>query len=274
MDEQSALVMLSARDIYTDQLVRIMIPPVVKYFQTLWSEARQKKRAFQLLLQQVPALNRSQLEGHTNQILLKHPFLGDIVAAVFLAVVKIMSHVRLPGSKSNVRVAVPANTVFVHAVLTCAAKDMFEMVLEGKTIFDARPTVVNSVQKQIVKNAVKQAIQSLIPYKELLDAYIADEVDAENTVSPEPFPGTVHASPHLSRLGEPIRQPPPSEHEEEPAEPEHEPKHEDGSSEHDSHKKNWLDEGSEHGGSETRQIELKGEHSMNPDAEGAGELED
>lgn len=48
--------------------------------------------------------------------------------------------------------------------------------------------------------SVRRAVQQLLPLKELLDAYISDEVDDNGTVSPEPMSGATAAPPPESLL--------------------------------------------------------------------------
>ena len=196
-----------ARDMYQEKLVEIMTPHMLRTFQNMWTDARCKARPFQQTLQQVRLWNAEKIQQQTNTILLATPYLDNVIAAVFLSVVKVLSHVRLPNSRTDIRVRVPGKTVFVHTAFTNAAREFYELLAEGHRVFGQGRS---QVQKEVARGAVRRAVQQLLPLKELLDAYISDEVDDNGMVSPEPMLGATTALPPESLLPRSIVEEPPA----------------------------------------------------------------
>lgn len=188
--------LVEAKNFYQENLIDEMTPHVIRVFGNMWRAAerdkRQVVRTFQAALMQVPKWNAQQIEDKTNEVLLKSPLLQNKLSAVFLSIVKVLSQVRLPGSRTDIRVPVPAKTTFVHMVYWVAAHEFYELLREGRPVFG---TGRSRVQKDVARTAVLTALQRLMPMKELLDAYISNEVASDGTVSPEPFPGATAALP-------------------------------------------------------------------------------
>ena len=273
---------------YQRHLVKIMTPHLLRFYENLWTATKRNRRQFQLALREVPAWNQSKIEEQTNEILLKTPFLDDVIAAVFLSVVKVLSYVRLPGSRTDIRVQVPAKTVFVHAAYVAAAAELFDSVNAGQRVFEPSQ---RRLQQQIASSAVERAVQELLPLKQLLDAYISNEIAADGTVSPEPYPGASRAPPPESIIPsfsqphpDPCVEPGEGDGEGEGeaegeaeggAEPE--PVAEDENKAQSAN--NWLDEGQADEGQdeEHRRIELSPRAQpavMSGEAGGGGELDD
>ena len=258
MDDRFSPVLSDARDIYQTKLVRIMTPHLLNLFEGMWRAAHQKPRAFQLQLREVPKWNKDQIEAFTNQILLTTPYLEGAISAVFLAVVKVLSYIRLPTSKTDIRVPVPGKSVFVHTAARVAARELYEMVAAGQPVF---ADIRYRAEKEVAAEAVRKAVEELLPYQLLLEAYISGEIDDRGTMSPEPFPGAACAPPPESLVPrfqsasesgrpfdepEPRPEPEPLREEPEPeAEPEPEPLREEPVREEPVREPeaNWLDDG-------------------------------
>ena len=179
MNDYSNLV--EASNLYQLQLVEVMMPDMLMTFQKMYTSSR-SPRQFQQQLASIVKWNKDVIERHTNQILLESPLLDDLIAAVYLAHVQVLSYVRLPGSKSDIRVQVPAKTTFVHTAYKLAANTFYDETKDGNNCFR-----LSMAPKTIIADAIHKTINKLLPLKQLLEAYIANEVDAQGMVSPEPY---------------------------------------------------------------------------------------
>lgn len=210
---ETASTLVEASNLYRDSLAGVMIPDMLSTFQTMRRQSN-SVREFQRSLASVVAWNKDVIDRHTNQILLVSPLLEDLIAAVFLANVQVLSFVRLPGSKSDIKVHVPAKTAFVHMAYKLAANKFYDLTRDGKNCFQSSCTPI-----EIITEAIHKTISKLLPLKQLLEAYVGNEVDAEGMVSPEPFAGTMSKYPPPNLPLQPTI-PPPSPSVEAPA---HEP---------------------------------------------------
>lgn len=243
MDDRFSPVLTDARDIYQNKLIRIMTPHMLSLFEGMWQAAGRKRRVFQARLREVPGWNKDRIEAFTNQILLKTPYLDGAISAVFLAVVKVLSYIRLPNSRTDIRVPVPGKTVFVHTATRIAAKEFYELVAAGQPVFS---NIRYTAEKEVVASAVGKAVEELLPFKLLLDAYIAGEIDDQGTMSPEPNPGALTAPPPESLVPRFAAPSEPGEPEPEPEpqpEPEPEPERHAPFPEAEKESRNWMDDG-------------------------------
>jgi len=191
MGDRLASTLIEANNIYQDRLANAMLGDMLLTFQKMYRSSP-RPRDMQIRLKEIVKWNKDMIDKYTNQILLLSPLLDDLIAAVYLATVQVLSHVRLPGSKSDIRVQVPGKSTFVHTAYKLAAKTFYELIAEGHDCFQKG---MSQTQKRVVVAAVHDTVTELLPLKQLLEAYIANEVDAEGMVSPEPFSGMAQQFP-------------------------------------------------------------------------------
>ena len=124
----------AAKEMYIKQLKIALTSLIHEGFVSLWEDAQKKEedqggynflKQFQLFLKDIPSWNQSILEEETRRIMGKVDFLMELVTAIFVSHVKILSSVRLGGSNSNIRIKVPTAEVFIHTIYTNAAEMIF-----------------------------------------------------------------------------------------------------------------------------------------------------
>ena len=188
MTDRLTSTLIEASNIYQLQLADAMLPNMLSTFQKLQGDSK-RVRDFQMRLREVVLWNKDTIDAHTNQILLTEPLLDRLIAAVYLATVQVLSHVRLPRSDTNIKVQVPGTGTFVHTAYKLAAQKFYERIADGHGMGRT------GSQKDVIAEAIHSTINKLLPLKQLLEAYIAKEIDDEGMVSPEPFAGAAHAFP-------------------------------------------------------------------------------
>lgn len=176
--------LVAARQEYVGQLTDVLAPYVVNYVTNVYLAAHAKggggTLAFQRALRDIPVWNANTIHQQTSEIQNRYTFLGDLIAACFVAYVKILSSVKLHHQKPNIKLKLPSNDAFVHKVYIHTAREFY-----------ATPALVKAdraVKVGIVKGAVEASVRDMLPIEDILKAYLGNTVDAEdNTMNPGEF---------------------------------------------------------------------------------------
>ena len=132
-DNQNLNILVEAKKEYLGQLNRLMCPIMIETFQNLYEEARKMSKGkkvliqYQKLLKEVVNWNNHMVRQHTCSISDSCSWFNDLLAAVFVSFVKILSSVRLnncPAKKISIKL--PTNDVFVHGCYIAAARDVYK----------------------------------------------------------------------------------------------------------------------------------------------------
>ena len=173
--------LLTAKKEYTEQLTDAVAPHLLDIVDDMWARADRRTRAFQRSLQEATAWNANVVKSHVHAIESTSPWLDDLIAATFLAYVKVMSSIKLQNQAPTIKLKVPTTDAFVHKVFVKLAKRYYEA-----------PDLVRRASRSrtdayaLVRGAVESAVRSMLPHADLLRAYIGGEVDDNNTFSPTP----------------------------------------------------------------------------------------
>lgn len=177
-------VLVDAKKEYLNQLAIIMVPFMIETFQDVYNESisRSKNKKVlamnQLLLKDVKVWNDNIIKQHTDEIIHSCSWFNELVAAVFVSHVKILSAVKLSAESNKISVKLPTNERFVHACYVAAAKDLYkdpyiyheeadEFVRDEK-LFERFSVCINSTVKELIPiqdilrvNMTKEDIKSL-----------------------------------------------------------------------------------------------------------------
>lgn len=175
--------LLDAKKEYLTRLGEILTPFVQYYMDSIYAAAKEehgKHQAilcFQEELRRVPGWNNNQIRARTTEIESKYAFLQDLVAAVFVSYVKVLSSIRLSSNRPNVKLKLPRNDDFVHKVYVLSAKKFYEnpdMILES-----------TACKASLIYSALEAAVREMLPLGDVLQAYLASAVDSQDhTVNP------------------------------------------------------------------------------------------
>lgn len=184
MDATSQLtpLLIDAKREYVGQLTDVLAPYVINHITALYVAAQRQSRAatvtFQRALREIPVWNANTIQQHTAEVQNRYSFLGDLIAACFVAYVKILSSVKLHQQKPNIRLRLPANDTFVHKVYIHTAREFY-----------AVPTMIATADRAskvaVVRTAVEASVRDMLPIEDILKAYLGNTVDtADNTMNP------------------------------------------------------------------------------------------
>jgi len=164
---------------FTKKLCDAMIPVMIEAFWEIWLEAKKecaekKSRnvtlVFQELLRGVKTWNSSISLKNTEAIIKNQSLFPNLLAAVFVIHVKILSAIRTDKKSKKICIKLPANDVFVQRCYELCAKDLYEsphIITENNTEV-ARNEDLN---KRFHKN-ICLVIEDLVPTAEILQTYL------------------------------------------------------------------------------------------------------
>lgn len=177
--------LIDAKREYVGQLSDVLAPFVLNHFVNVYVAVQKLDKAsptltFQRALREIPAWNSVAVAQKTAEVQNRYKFLGDLIAACFVAYVKVLSSVKLHQHKPNIRLRLPSNETFVHKVYVHAAREFYNA-----------PALLNAdraAKLGVVRAAVEASVRDMLPIEDILKAYLGNTVDAaDNTMNPDEF---------------------------------------------------------------------------------------
>jgi hypothetical protein len=161
---------------FTKKLCDAMIPVMIEAFWEIWLEAQKEgkgknlTRVFQELLRGVKTWNSAMSLKNTDAIVKNQPLFPNLLAAVFVIHVKILSAIRTDKKSKKICIKLPANDVFVQRCYELCAKDLYEnpIIITENNTETARNEDLN---RRFFKN-ITLVIEDLVPTAEILNTYL------------------------------------------------------------------------------------------------------
>lgn len=161
---------------FTKKLCDAMIPVMIEAFWEIWLEAKKESqgkntpRVFQELLRGVKTWNSSISLKNTEAIVKNQPLFPNLLAAVFVIHVKILSAIRTDKKSKKISIKLPANDVFVQRCYEACAKDLYEspyIIVEDHSESERNEDLSKRFHKHICL-----VIEDLVPTAEILNTYL------------------------------------------------------------------------------------------------------
>lgn len=177
-------ILVDAKKEYTDQLISLMSPLMIDVFHQMFQEASKLSnnhkilQMFQKLLKEVPNWSNAMSKQHSDNITNKCSWFNDLLAAVFVSHVKILSAVRLQSGNKKLSLKLPTNEVFVQNVYNNAARELYN-----------DPYIFTEVQSEYARDkalferfgkVIESTIKELIPVQHILQTYMNQPDNNEN----------------------------------------------------------------------------------------------
>jgi len=174
-------ILVEAKREYLEQLSILMCPIMIDVFDDMYQEAHKLSKGrkvlimFQKVLRDVPEWSETMAKQHTDNIANRCSWFKNLVAAVFVSSVKILSAVRLSAETKKLSVKLPTNEVFIHSCYKNVAKDLYKntYIFAENQSEHARNDQLYDRFALCVENTVKE----LIPVQEILQTYMTDHTD-------------------------------------------------------------------------------------------------
>jgi hypothetical protein len=187
-------VLVEAKKEYTGQLCKIMCPYMIEAFHLMYTEANKMSKGkqpllqYQKLLKDVPNWNDHMVKTHSDANTNSCSWFNDLLAAVFVSYVKILSSVRLKSGTKKISIKLPTNEIFIHTCFINAAKDLYK-----------DPYVYHEVQNEFDRDAkltprfigaIESTIQELLPVQQILSTYMSQTGNQVDLNTDEPVEDT------------------------------------------------------------------------------------
>jgi hypothetical protein len=174
---------------FTKKLCDAMIPVMIEAFWEIWLEAKKESqgknttRVFQELLRGVKTWNSSISLKNTEAIIKNQSLFPNLLAAVFVIHVKILSAIRTDRKSKKISIKLPANDVFVQRCYEACAKDLYEnpsIIVDNKPEEERKEVLYARFCKRI-----GEVIEDLVPTAEILNTYLplpaaGDDLDMDH----------------------------------------------------------------------------------------------
>lgn len=222
-------VLVDAKRMYTAQLCDALHPTILSIFENIYSGCVNQKKplvAFMTRLKESPVWNNGIIKKYTDMLVGKCPWLKDLLAAVFVSHVKVLTSVRLGNNKPHIKLKIPSNETYVHAVLVDVAQELYS----NPYLIQQNDLKSKAVKKELVCKCIDNNVRNLLPIKDILQAYMGSSV-SNNEFQPEnldpPEEDESVAAPEeeddVSTAEEPLDEPMPAPQQVETSNPYHDP---------------------------------------------------
>lgn len=183
-DTLNVNVLVAAKEEYTKQLVTTMQPGIYEMIQGIFSESQVNNKKltisysnFQRELKTVPSWSEYKIESKLNKINTKHPYLMDLITAIFVSHVKILACVRLKSDDKSIKIKVPKLNTFLHKILVSTCETIYY-----------KPRIINLDKDkifEIINTSTTDTIANQIPIQFILSEYLSGVFDEESEPEPE-----------------------------------------------------------------------------------------
>lgn len=181
-------ILVEAKKEYLGQLCLIMSPAIIEVLQEMYDEATKMSKGkkvlvtYQNLLREVQNWSNAMSKKHSDNITNRCSYFNDLLAAVFVACVKILSSVRLRSDNQKINLKLPSNEVFIQTVYNNVAKDIYRdpYVMHESQSEAKRDDELNARIAVCIEATVKE----LIPVQQILQTYVSQpeaNIDLDGT---------------------------------------------------------------------------------------------
>ena len=182
-------VLVEAKKEYLAQLCSVMCPHMIEAFENMYMESNSISKGkkvlaqYQKLLKEVPNWNNHMIHQHVDKMSNTCGWFSDLLAAVFVSYVKILSSVRINSENKKISLKLPANDVFVHGCLTNAAKELYKDPYVYHEEMSEYDRDANLTRRFVL--VIEKTVKDMIPIQEILKTYISSKSEIEFENKPE-----------------------------------------------------------------------------------------
>lgn len=169
-------VLVEAERKYMAKLTGAMAPVMTTAFLDLFQEAKRQSQGrkvllqYQALLVEVKNWNNTIVKQHTDNIIKTCSMFPNLLAAVFVILVKVMSAVKITSDSKKLNIKLPTNDVFVHSCYIAVAKSLYDdPYLMVDDISDIERIAAIRVR---IGKAIHEVVEDFVPVQQILDTYI------------------------------------------------------------------------------------------------------
>ncbi len=177
-------ILVEAKREYFGQLCILMCPVMIETFEEMYEEAYKLSKGrkvlvmYQKLLKEVPNWSDAMSKQHSDNIANRCAWFNDLLAAVFVSCVKILSAVRLSKDNKKISLKLPTNEVFIQMCHNKAAESLYN-----------DPYIYHEEQNEHSRNdklferfsvCIENAVKELIPVQQILQTYMSQTQEGQD----------------------------------------------------------------------------------------------
>ena len=176
---------VQAKEEYTKELINLITEPMCVKFLDIYtnvSNNTKNKRDviinYQYALKEIPLWNQSLINTEVDKIRSKCEFLDDLVAAIFVTNVKILSSIKMGKEKQKIQVTMPKTDQFIHKIYSQAAQTLYNNPYIFSNQYDTqkrKSDIIDFVQKSI-----EDTIRTSLPFRNILQNYLGNTIESES----------------------------------------------------------------------------------------------
>ena len=213
---------VQAKDEYTKELINLLNDPICTTYLTMYENTRastKNKREiivnFQKSLQEVPLWNQALIDEKVKIVKQQCEFIADLIAAVFVTNVKILSSIKIKKDKQKIQITMPKCDQFIHKIFIACARTLYNNAYIFSVSYDSQKRKAD--MHDLVNKSIEDTIRSLLPFRNILENYLPN---ATNNESESEESDEEQSEPPETDESRDQDEPEPDEHEPEPDEPE------------------------------------------------------
>ena len=189
MDPSNLNILVEAKKEYLGQLYIAICPTIIEVFEEMYNEAVKLSKGkktliqFQKLLREVPNWNDHMIHKHTETICNGCNWFNDLLAAVFVSTVKILSSVRLNSDGNKISLKIPNNKVFIHGCFIAASKDIYRnpYIFHEESVEQERDMELTTRFSKCIEDTIKE----MTPVQDILKSCMTqmnkEMIDIDNS---------------------------------------------------------------------------------------------
>jgi len=180
-------VLVEARREYLQSLYECMVPEMISAFYKLYLESEKMLKnqtnrliQYQKFLQEIKHWNNSIVKEHTDAFKHECPWFDDLVVAVIVSSVKIMSSVRINKTSNKLNLSIPKTEDFVHECYKKAAEDIYNKpyIMADLMTDDEREEAL----WDRISECIEKVIKSYVPLQQILAMNISSPSSTSDLV--------------------------------------------------------------------------------------------
>ena len=172
-------VIVEAKAEYTKQLITVLTEPVYEKLMAVYDRVDESTKVRRELLinvqkelKQIPLWNQAQIDYEVDKVTRSCSWIGDLVAAIFISNVKILTSVKIGKDKKKIQITMPKTDQFVHKVFIETAAKLYDNPFVFQTA-NKKPEVV-----AIIRQSIEDTIRTLLPFQNILQSYLGETLNS------------------------------------------------------------------------------------------------
>lgn len=166
MDVKNSMILQAQKEVRA-HTHDFLVLPVVAFFDSMYAQSQKKDgklTTFQKELREVPNWPLLRVQSVLSNIQLSCDFLPQLISAMFLGHIKVLASIKI-SKAPNVKVKVPKQEKFVHALFIESARKFYE----NPHVFRKGD---HAAKTTMVMEAIDATIRKFLPLRDILSAYL------------------------------------------------------------------------------------------------------